>query len=306
MDDLEIRLLRAFPVLMRERSVSRAAERLGLSQPATSHLLARLRKLLHDPLLLRSRNGMVPTVRALEIEKSVQGLLDDYDHLTRLAALFDPRTSGRTFNISAPEFAERMVVPRLLRRIRREAPNVRVVVHTPASSNDRAFDLMERGELDLRIAWLIPAPVGSLRSLRLFHDRLVCIADRRHRSIRGALTLDQFLTLPHLRTLGYSQTTTGHAIDVAIAKRGRKIIAAQVVQSFVTMMRSIPGTDLIAIVPRLLAEDFEGRHQLQLLEPPLQLPAVRYSAYWHERNQGDAGHRWFRTTLAEAGRSVAS
>ncbi len=302
MDNSEIRLMRAFPVLMRERSVSRAADSLGLSQPAMSHLLARLRILLGDPLLLRSRNGMVPTQRALEIEKSVQALLDDYDRLTRPAEPFSPDFSRRTFNLSAPEFAERLLIPPLLRKLRKEAPNLRVVVHTPVQ--DRALDMLERGELDLRIAWLIPAPVASLRSLRLFQDRLVCIADRRHPDIRGALTMDKFLTLPHLRTVGYSQTTTGRAIDGAIEKQGRKLAPAQIVQSFVTMMHSIPGTDLIATVPRLLAQEFTASYPLQIVEPPLPLPVVRYAAYWHERNQGDAGHRWFRTALAEVGRGL--
>ena len=306
MSDPELRSLRAFAVLMRERSVSRAAERLGLSQPAMSHILRALRALFHDPLLLRSRQGMVPTARALEIERSVQSLLEQYDRLIHASVPFDAATSQRTFNLSAPEFAERMLVPRLLRRVRREAPGVRVVVHAPAWDSDRALDLLERGELDLRIAWLIPPSTGSLRSLRLFNDRLVCIADRKHPSIRGALSLEQFLSLPHVRTVGYSRTTTGHAIDAAIARRGRRIVAAQMVQSFVTMMRSIPGTDLIAIVPRLVADDFESRHQLQLLEPPLTLPTVRYSAFWHERNQRDPGHRWFRTVLADAGRAIGA
>jgi DNA-binding transcriptional LysR family regulator len=302
MDNSEIRLLRAFPVLMRERSVSRAAEVLDLSQPAMSHVLARLRTLLGDPLLLRSKSGMVPTERALGMSLAVQTLIDDYDRLTRPPEPFNPGFSRRTFNLSAPEFAERMVVPALLRGVRKEAPNIRVIVHAPASSGERAFDLMERGELDVRIAWLIPAPVASLRSVRLFTDRLVCVADRRHPSIRGTIALDDFFSLPHVRTVGYSHTTTGRAIDDAIARQGRSILPAQIVQTFLTMLNAIPGTDLIAIVPRLLAEDFAGRRQLQVVEPPL--PPVRYAAYWHERNQRDAGHRWLRGMLVDAAGSV--
>lgn len=304
MDNSEIRLLRAFPVLMRERSVSRAADQLGLSQPAMSHLLARLRKLLNDPLFLRARNGMVPTDRALEIAKSIQALLEDYDRLTRPVLQFSADVSRRSFNLSAPEFAERLILPPLLKKLRKEAPNLRVVVHAPMQ--DRALDMLERGELDLRIAWLIPAPVASLRSVRLFQDRLVCVADRKHPSIRGALSMDKFLELPHLRTVGYSQTTTGQAIDSAIERQGHKLAPPQVVQSFVTMMHSIAGTDLIATVPRLLAQEYESRCQLQIVEPPLQLPPVRYAAYWHERNQRDAGHRWLRMALTEVARTVSA
>jgi DNA-binding transcriptional LysR family regulator len=302
MDNSEIRLLRVFAVLMRERSVSRTADNLGLSQPATSHLLARLRKLLGDPLLLRSRNSMVPTERALEIEKSVQALLDDYDRITRPAEPFDPAVSRRTFQLSIPEFAERYLLPPLFRKIRKEAPQVRIVVRPP--NQERAYELLERGDLDIRVAWL-PTSVASLRSVQLFQDHLVCIADRKHPAIHsGVLTLENFLTLPHLRTAGYTQTTTGAVIDAAIEKQGRKLLMSQVVQNFVTMPNAIPGTDLIATVPRLLAEEFASRHPLQILEPPLQLPVVKYAAYWHERTQRDAGHRWLRSALAQAGRSI--
>lgn len=302
MDNSEIRLLRAFVVLMRERSVSRAAGSLGLSQPATSHLLARLRALLGDPLLLRSRNTMVPTDRAIEIEQSVQTLLDDYDRLTRPRAPFDPAVSRRTFHLSIPEFAERYLLPPLFRRIRKEAPYVRIVVQPPNA--EHSYELLERGELDLRIAWL-PAPVASLRSMRLFQDQLVCIADHENPAImNGVLTLETFFALPHLRTVGYSQTTSGAVIDAAIERQGRKLMMSQVVHNFVTMPNAIPGTDLIATVPRLLAEEFISSHPLQILEPPLKLPDVRYAAYWHERSQRDAGHRWLRSALAAAGRSI--
>ena len=180
---------------------------------------------------------------------------------------------------------------------------MRVVVRPP--DHARAFELLERGELDLRIAWL-PSSIPSLRSMLLFQDQLVCIADRKHPSIGKVLTLEDFLTLPHLRTIGYSQTTTGRVIDAAIEKQGRKLTTMLVVQNFVTMPHSIPGTDLIATVPRLLAREYAARYPLRVLEPPLQLPVVKYAAYWHERNQSDAGHRWLRAALRQAGRLVGS
>lgn len=302
MEASDVKLLRAFTVFMRERSVSRAGEAMNLSQPAATHTLNRLRQLLNDPLLLRSRGRMVPTERALEIEPAVLALIEDYDRLTQPSLAFDPKLSRRTFHVSAPEFAERVVVPGLLRRLRQLAPGVRLEVHAPAG--ERAFELMERGELDMRIAWLIPPPVTSLRSVRLFNDRLICVADRRHRALKDGITMALFISLPHVRTVGYSQTTTGRAIDSAIARRGRKVVPAQVVQTFSTMLRSIQGTDLVAIIPRLLLDDFEGRHLLRVHEPPLALPLVRYAAYWHERNQNDPGHRWFRGVMADVSRET--
>lgn len=302
MDSSEIKLLRALAIFLRERSVSRAGEVLHLSQPAASHILTRLRKLFGDPLLLRSRNGMVATERALAIGPAVARMLAEYDRLTRPAVAFDHTVSERTFHVSAPEFAESMLIPHLLRMMRSTAPNVRVNVHAPPG--ERALELMESGELDIRIAWLIPAPVASLRSVRLFNDRLVCIADRNHAALRGGMTVDLFASLPNLRTIGYSQTTTGRAIERAIARHGKKAVPPQIVQTFATMLRSIPGTDLIAIVPRLIVQELARRNLLKIHEPPIALPTVRYTAYWHERNQHDAGHRWFRALIAEAARTL--
>src|SRR4051812_7230642 len=156
MDNIDIRLLRAFVVLMAEKNVSTAAEHLGISQPAASHALARLRALFDDPLLIRSRHGMVPSTRAPEFEQGVRALLATYDGLLGIARPFDPAVSSQTFVISAPEYAERLLLPGLARRVRAEAPQVGLEVHTP--DRDRALELLETGRVDLRIAWLPKAP----------------------------------------------------------------------------------------------------------------------------------------------------
>ena len=119
----EIYLFRAFMLVMRERSVSRTADELGVSQPAMSRMLGKMRELFNDPLLIRSRSAMVPTQRALELEKPVQSLIDRFDTLLAPSDKFDASRSHRTFTISLPEFAERFVVPSLLQKLRREALN---------------------------------------------------------------------------------------------------------------------------------------------------------------------------------------
>lgn len=299
MDGSEMRMLRAFLVLMAEGGVSRAGERLGLSQPATSHLLGRLRELFQDPLLLRSRNGMVPTERAREIEKAARTLVAQYDRLVSTADNFDAATSNRSFSITAPEFAERLLVPPLLRRFREQAPNIRLVVRQP--DPERALDILESGELDLRVAWLT-APLKSLRSTQLFQDRLVCIADRKHPEIKRSLTLEQFLSLPHAR--GQGHTTTSHVLQTAVERLGRRFSEPFLVQNFQTIPHLLPGTDLISVVPRMLALEYAAQHPLRILEPPLRLPAVRYAAYWHERKHRDAGHQWLRARLVDAARGL--
>jgi DNA-binding transcriptional LysR family regulator len=303
MNNVDLKLLRTFVVLMAEKSVSRTAERLGISQPATSHALGRLRELFQDPLLLRSRAGMVPTERATAIEITVRRLLTDYDALVSEGQPFDPAVSRHTFVLSAPEYAEHLLMPGISRRLREEAPGVHIEVRAP--DRDHAYELLESGRVDLRIAWL-PKPPVSLRSLQLFQDRIVCIAHRDHPTIQATLSLAQYLAAPHVRPLGTGRTTTGLLIDEAVERqgKGRKLDLAFLVQNFLTIPFMMDGTDVIATLPLTLAQRFQQQHPLQILETPLRLPRVRYAAYWHERSQKDAGHRWLRALVADAARAA--
>jgi DNA-binding transcriptional LysR family regulator len=299
MDKVDVGLLRLFLVLMSERSVSRTAERMAMSQPATSRALARLRLLFDDPLLLRSSRGMVPTARASELERSTRAVLEGFDRLTSPVAGFVPAHSRRTFVLTSPELGERVLMPTLLRRLRAEAPQVRIEVRAPDPS--RAYELLESGEVDLRIAWLLK-PMSTLRSMQLFQDEMVCIADRAHPVVHGRLTLQQFIDLPHARTLGTTQATTSRVIDEAVERLGKKLDRAFLVQNFLTIPSALAGTDILATLPLSQARIFAAQYPLQVLEPPLRLPRIRYAGYWHERSQNDEGHRWLRKILLEAAR----
>lgn len=298
-DATELRLLRVFRILMTERSVSRAAERLGVSQPAMSHALQRLRVLFGDPLLLRSSKGMVPTERASEIIGIVDSLLAHYDRLVSPQGPFDPALSQRRFVLTAPEYAEHLLLPRLFKYLRDNAPGISVEVRAP--DRDRSTTWLERGEIDLRIAWILKPP-SSLRSMPLFQDRIVCIADRDHPNVRGTLSLAQYLSLPHIRLLGGGRTTAGQVIDGAIEKAGGGTRPMFLVQNVLTIPLMVVGTDMIATLPQALAARFQRLHPVQVLDAPLPLPRVRYAAYWHERSHRDTGHRWLRSAVALAAR----
>lgn len=298
--NIDVRLLRVFLALMAERSVSRAADRLGITQPAVSQTLARLRALFADPLLLRSRGGMIATERAQELEGSVRAILAEYERMLAPPDKFDPASSTRRFVITAPEYAEHLLVPKLLAQLRSEAPRVRVEVRAPQP--ERAVELLENGEVDVRVAWLV-APPSSLRSMPLFQDRIVCMASREHPQIRGSISLDQFLGLPHIRPLATARPTSARVLDEAIEREGRKLEQTFYVQNFLTIPSILAGTDMISTLPSRLAATFTAQHSLQVLEPPLRLPRVRYAAYWHERSQKDSGHRWFRGMLLNAARN---
>lgn len=296
MDHLDIRLLRIFMTLMSEMSVTRAAIKLGVSQSALSQSLARLRVIFNDPLLLRSRGRMVPTDRAVELSHLVRDMFGYYDAILESPHAFDPVDSKRRFVVTAPEYAEHMLMPALMERLRQEAPGIRVEVRAPQP--DRAVEQLESGEVDLRIAWLL-SPASSLRSVQLFQDRVVCLARKPHPSVRGRLDLNQFLSLPHVRPLGTGRSTTTQILDEAVAREGLKIERPILVQNFLTVPLIVSRTDMLATLPKRLAETFIQQHRLQICDIPLRLPRVRYAAYWHERQQKDPGHRWLRELLVQ-------
>jgi len=300
-DNIDIKLLRTLLVLLSERSVSRTADRLDISQPAASHALARLRTLFDDPLLLRSRMGMVPTDRAVEIEVRVRRLLAEYDALTGQAQPFDPSVSRRRFVVSAPEYAEHLLMPPILRYLRAHAPNIRIEVCTP--DPERAYDLLESGEVDLRIAWL-RKPQQSLRSMQLFQDRIVCIADRDHPDLGDTLSLAQFLRLPHARPWGMGRATLGRVIDEAVERLGKKLAPPFHMQNFLTIPYTIIGSDILAILPLVLAQSFAAQRPIRIMEVPLRLPRMKYGAYWHERSHKDVGHKWLRGVVLQASQSL--
>lgn len=303
MDNIDIRLLRAFSVLMAELNVTRAADRLGVGQSALSQSLARLRTVFGDPLLLRSRDGMIPTDRAREIDASVRRMLAEYDQVLAPPERFDAGSSRRRFVVTCPEYAEHLLLPGVLQRIRRDSPGIRIEVRAPQP--DRAVELLESGELDLRVAWLLTPP-PALRSMALFQDQMVCLARQSHPQIRGALTLSQYLELPHVRPLGTGRPTSAVALEEAVQRLGHKLPSAFQVQNFLTIPLIVATSDMLATLPRMLAAAFVEQHKLQVLEMPLRLPRIRYAVYWHERSQKDAGHRWLRGLVLEAARSLAN
>jgi DNA-binding transcriptional LysR family regulator len=300
--DVDVALLRTFSALVSERNVSKTAERLNVSQPAVSHALDRLRKLFDDPLLVRAQGRMTPTVRALELAGEVNRILSDLEHLTAAKASFNPASTRAKFVLSATEYLEYLLVPTLLARLEEEAPGVDLEIRSPSPSRSLSFSALEQGDLDLQLAWM-PSPLPSQRFRRLFSDRLVCIARRDHPQVQGSLSFEQLLSLPHVRGSRGSHVT-GRSIDSAVAARGGRLRLALKVENFLTIPFVVARSDAIAALPEGLARDFAGPLKLQVLEPPLKLPQVRFAMYWHERTHNNRRHQWFRKLLAEVAETV--
>ena len=288
-------LLRCFDALVTERSVSRAAERVGVSQPTMSNALARLRVVFGDPLLLRARGMMTPTNRALELVEPVRSAISNIDGILARSRTFDPATSHARFVLTAPEYVEYTLVPRLVQALENVAPNIALDVRSVNPA--KALEWLESGELDLRVGW-VRDPPSSLRSKLLFRDRFVCLARHGHPKVRGRLGLQQYLTLPHVRARTSPRSDFWRVLDEAGDGR-RRTRVAHVVQDFMVIPRVVAATDLIAVVPERFAHTAADRNVLQVLRSPLRLPPICIAAYWHERSQREPAHRWFRKILTE-------
>ena len=315
---MEVGALRCLVVLMRERSVTRAAQRLGLSQPAVSHILAALRRRFDDALLVRSAHGMLPTPRALEIVEAASGIVDAVDRLAGHRRRFDPATERCAFVITVPEYFERVLAPPLLARLETEAPGVAVELRAPNPDLSRAW--LDSGEVDFRVAW-IHDPWPESRFARLPEDRFVCLVRQGHPSVGERLRLDDFFGLPHVRpavavkarnlqadggTLSLEQYLgVPHRLrDGAAHHAGRRIRVVMLAQSLATIPHLVAGSDAIATIPQRLARVIDPRLPIRILRPPLVLPALHGAIYWHERTNTEPRHRWFRRLLLYVARRV--
>ena len=296
---VDLNLLVALDALLTERSVTRAAHRLGLSQPAASHALARLRDLLGDPVLVRSGARLVATPRAEALASPVRAILDDVRR-TLAPEGFEPASSRRAFTLGCADYGELVIVPQLLRRLSREAPGIDLVVR-PAPDDPSAA--LASGSVDVAVGVsLVRAPAGSVRRRRLFDDGFACLVRGDHPEVGNSLTLARFLALGHAFIA--PRGTRGGVVDDALARRGltRRVVA--MVPSFAATPAIVAGTDLVVTLPArlgaLLAEPFG----LRALSPPLPLPRFTVSALWHERTHRDPAAEWFRGVLAEVARSL--
>lgn len=291
--NVDLNLLVALDALLAERSVSRAAVRLHLSQPAASALLARLRGLFGDPLLLRSARGMLPTPRALELLGPVRQVLDAIDAIVQPRAAFDAASAAHTFTLSASDYVEYTLLPQLVDYLERKAPGVRLEV--------RPLDLqlvakqMESGDVDLCITALQNAAAG-LHVRALYAERIVSVVRRDHPGVGARLTLDKFCSLEHIQVLvrgsGFSTR-----IDEALAALGRKRRARLAVPHFLLVPEIVARSDMISALPERLARGYANR--LRILEPPLDIAGFTVGEMWHERNQRDPAQQWLRDVLLE-------
>jgi LysR family nod box-dependent transcriptional activator len=292
---VDLNLLVALDALIAERSVTRAADRLGLSQPGMSNALARLRKLFGDPLLVREGLTLVPTPRAEALRQPVQEALSLIQHALDDRPGFDPATDQATFIVSCSDYSLLMLIGPLVRRLAAEAPGLTIQVLPRAPD---AVRLLRDGEADLVIEPVEIMPDAGLPSLRLFADRWLCCVWDGNSEVGDSMTMETYLRLGHLVYSG----VRGHPISLvdthlAAAKVRRRIEFT--VESFLLAPFLLQGTDLVTVVPERAASHLRRTAAVRFLEPPLRLPSITEMLWWNPRHTLDPAHAWLRARIAE-------
>ncbi|MEM5446603.1 LysR family transcriptional regulator [Paraburkholderia guartelaensis] len=295
---LDLNLLRALDALLDERNVTRAAQRLSLTQPAVSAMLTRLRESFGDPLFVRSQRGIVPTERALQLAAPLKQVLSEIEQMLQPQA-FVPAEAEMTLTLASTDYALRAVVVPYLARLRETAPGVRAVI-VPVQ-HERLQAQLESGDVDLALITPETAP-ADLHARRLFDERYVCVMRADHPAAQRRLTLERFCALDHA-LVSYEGGSLSGVTDEALARVGRTRRVAVSVNSFLVLPDLLLTSDLIAVVPSRLVKNAAG---LAVVEPPLAIPGFTKTLAWHERTHRSPGHQWARALLFETCEALAS
>lgn len=290
---VNLNLLVAFDALFSELSVTAAARRAGVSQPAMSNTLAQLRVLFADTLFMRHRTGLSPTPRARELAEPIRQGLKLLERALA-APRFDPATSERRFVIAASDYVELVLLPALLHRLAKVAPSVRLQLR-PWGLHEVPAEL-SRGEVDLMLGFYDKLPPHHHEQL-LFQDEYVCVVRRRHPTVKTKLSLAQYLALSHV--LVSSRSDSPGSVDRALAALGKKRNIGARVSHFMTVPVLISQTDYVAALDRRVARVFAAPLGLKLFPPPLKLPKGSVGQVWHEQQEADPAQRWLRQLIAE-------
>jgi DNA-binding transcriptional LysR family regulator len=296
----DLNLLVALDALLAERSVTRAAGRIGITQSAASHALARLRKLTGDELLVRGRDGMVPTTRAEVMRAPLRRALEDITGTLSSPCAFDPKTARVRVFIGASDYAELVLLPGIMARLVREAPGVELRVLTPGQ--DPASELAA-GKLDLVIMPLTPgAEAQGIRGRQLLRDRFVCIVRRGHLlAKKKTLSLSSFAGAAHALISPWGME--GGYVDDALARLGLHRKVAVAVPHFLVAPHIVASSDLLLTVAERVADVVAGPLGLAVLAPPQELGLTGFtlSILWHERTHDDPARRWIRDVIIDEG-----
>lgn len=295
---IDLNLLVVFDAMMEDRSTTRAARRVNLSQPAISHALNRLRHLFQDELFVRGASGMQPTARALEIAGPIRHVLVEIQGVLD-GTTFDPASSRRRFSVAVQNYATIVMLPHLVDRLREEAPGVEL--RSWPKDPVETLDGLEQGRIDMAIGHFDALP-DRFASEELLTDELVCVMRWDHPLAGDGLTLDSYVAMPHLIVSVDGSDTD--LIDPILARHGLERRVTMTVPHFLAASIVLSRSDMVATVTRRVAEAFAESRVLKILPPPFAVPTERFVMVWHRRLATHPAQVWLRGLFRDAARWV--
>lgn len=294
LNNLDLNLLVVFKHLLKERSVSGAARKLGLTQPAVSNALKRLRSVLNDELFLRTTKGMEPTPYALQLADPIAHALSTIENTLSHRAEFDLSTSDRRFTLAMTDLGEIELLPPLMDRLEEVAPGV--TVSTVRNNADRLPEDMENGHVDLAIG-LLPQLKTNFFQQRLFSQRYVCLFHQGHALDKPRVTRAEFYNADHVVVVSAG---TGHAkMDEIIENAEERRRVRLLVPHFVAIGHILASTDMIATVPERYARRCAQPFGLRYVDHPVSLPKIDINLFWHAKYHREPGSQWLRQLIFE-------
>lgn len=294
LEEIDLNLLVVFKQMLVEKRVSKVAENLGLTQPAVSNALARLRKLLGDELFTRTPQGMEPTPHAERLAESVTCALDMIHSALNQKSAFNPATARRTFTLGLNDIGEIWFLPRLVEALMEAAPHVTLSTVRNASVNLK--EEMEAAKVDLAIG-LLPQLKAGFFQRRILQTRYVCLMRQGHPLDKPRLTLQEFSAAEHVVVIAQG---TGHGMaDEVMRRRGVQRRVRLTVPHFTALGHIVQTTDLLATVPETLAQRIAPPFGLSYVAPPAEIPPVSINLFWHARLHKDPANVWLRNFILE-------
>jgi len=297
----DLNLLPIFIVLMEERSVTRAAQRLGITQPALSNALTRLRAAMRDPLFIRERYGIQPTALALELAPAIAKALATVDDIVVGQQEFDPARAERLITIAPNSYVEFVLVPAIVARLRTAAPGIRLRL-TPYGSDVVETGVVS-GDTAMVLGRIVDAP-DNLVVQHLMDDGLACVVRADHPEIADTMSREQYESLKHVNMQPPGRLRAG--LFQALERQGLKREVAVSVTHFLAIPELIAVTDYCSTLPKLICRHLASDPRLKIVPSPVDLGTFPVEMAWHVRYRNEPAHRWLRSLIADVASDVAA
>jgi DNA-binding transcriptional LysR family regulator len=298
---IDLNLLAAFDALMNERNVTRAAARVGVSQPAMSAALSRLRKLFGDPLFLRSAAGLLPTPRARDVAEPIARALRQIESTLVKRPEFVPEDASLTLNLGLSDYPAFVLLPSLLKKLRTLAPGVLLNVHA-FNDRDHAVDLLDAGAIDAAVGVPPTRSDGRILTRPVLRDEFVTIVASNHPAARRGMNMETYLSLPHV--LVSPEGDRHGLVDQALRHQGKKRILALTLPQMFAVPAVVAQTNMTATILKRVALNSPASRRLVLYRPPIALPEISFELIWHRRSDANPAQQWFRELIASTAASL--